>query len=64
MYCPLLAAVSSTHSVSAASVIVATAIATLGMLYRVEKRFWIVEPDAVSMILVISGALLLIYWSG
>ena len=49
---------------SAASVIVATAIATLGMLYRVEKRFWIVEPDAVSMILVISGALLLIYWSG
>lgn len=49
---------------SAASVIVAPAIATLGMLYRVEKRFWIVEPDAVSMILVISGALLLIYWSG
>lgn len=61
---PLLAAASQTHAITAASVIVITALVTLGMLYRAEKRFWIIEPDAVLVMLAVFGALALVYWSG
>jgi cation:H+ antiporter len=57
----LFQAVSPTHAVTALAVIVATAIAVLGQLYHVERRLPIVEPDALLMLLVIGGALALVF---
>jgi len=53
---PILSAVSGVHAVTAAAVILVTCVATMGMLYRVEKRVWLIEPDAILMILLILGA--------
>lgn len=58
----LLAAVSPTHAVTAASVILITAVITVGLLYRVEKRFWIIEPDAILVILLVIAALATVYY--
>jgi len=59
---PLLAAdnLSATHALTAAAVIVVTAAATMGLLYRAEKRFWIIEPDALLVILLVVGSLCLV----
>jgi hypothetical protein len=38
-----------------------TCVAVLGLLYRAEKRYWLVEPDAALMVLLIVGALALVY---
>lgn len=57
---PILPAVSTVHAVTAAAVILVTCVATMGMLYRVEKRVWLIEPDAVLVILLVLGALGLI----
>ena len=61
--CPgsLFQAVSSAHAVTAFAVIVATAITVLGQLYHVERRLPLVEPDALLVILVILGALGLVF---
>lgn len=61
--CPgsLFEAVSSAHAVTAFAVIVATAIAVLGQLYHVERRLPLIEPDALLVILVIVGALGLVF---
>jgi cation:H+ antiporter len=58
---PILAVASSTHAVTAVAVILVTAVATLGLLYRAEKRYWIVEPDAALMVVLIVGALALVF---
>lgn len=58
---PLFAAVSPAHAVTALAVIVATAIAVLGQLYHGERRIPIIEPDAMLMLLVILGGLLLVF---
>ena len=58
---PLFATVSSAHAVTALAVIVATAIAVLGQLYHGERRIPMVEPDAMLMLLVILGGLLLVF---
>ena len=58
---PLFAAVSATHAVTALAVIVATTIAVLGQLYHGERRIPILEPDAMLMVLVILGGLLLVF---
>lgn len=60
----ILAAASAVHSVTAVAVILVTCVATLGMLYRAEKRYWICEPDAVLIILLVLGSLGLIYLLG
>jgi len=57
----LFQAVSPIHAVTALAVIVATAIAVLGQLYHAERRLPIVEPDALLMLLVIGGALALVF---
>ncbi|MGB8854450.1 MAG: hypothetical protein WCC69_12880 [Pirellulales bacterium] len=57
----LFEAVSPAHAVTAFAVIVATAIAVLGQLYHAERRLPVVEPDALLMILVIGGALALVF---
>jgi cation:H+ antiporter len=61
--CPgsLFQSVSSTHAVTAFAVIVATAITILGQLYHAERRLPIIEPDALLVILVIGGALTLVF---
>lgn len=61
--CPgsLFHAVSSAHAVTAFAVIVATAITVLGQLYHVERRMPLIEPDALLVLLVIFGALGLLF---
>lgn len=59
----LLEAASPTHAVTATTVIIVTAVATMGLLYRAERRFWIIEPDAALVILLILGSLALVYFS-
>jgi cation:H+ antiporter len=58
---PLFAAVNPAHAVTALAVIVATATAVLGQLYHEERRLPILEPDAVLVVLVVVGALALVY---
>lgn len=57
----LLTSASPTHAVTAASVILVTAVAVAGLLYRPEKRFWLIEPDALLVILLVFGSLGLVY---
>ena len=57
----LFAAVSPAHAVTAVAVIVATAVAVLGQLYHEERRIPVFEPDAVLVLLVVLGALLMVY---
>jgi cation:H+ antiporter len=57
----LFAAVSPTHAVTAFAVIVATAITVLGQLYHADRRLAVIEPDALLVILVIGGALALVF---
>lgn len=54
---PILSSVSSVHAVTAVAVILVTCVAIQGMLYRVEKRIWLIEPDAILVILLVLGAL-------
>jgi cation:H+ antiporter len=57
----LLSAVSPTHAVTATSVIVVTSVAMMGLLYRAEKRLWMIEPDALLIMVLILAALYAIY---
>lgn len=57
----LFADISPSHAVTSLAVILATAVAVLGQLYHVEKRRRIVEPDALLMLLILGGALFLVY---
>ncbi len=60
----LLEAASATHAVTAVMVILVTTVVIQGLLYRAEKRFWIVEPDAVLVILLVVAALAIVYRIG
>ena len=53
-----------THSVTAGAVILVTALAVVTLLYRPEKRFLLIEPDAVLLAALIFGALWLVYVLG
>ncbi|MBL8850051.1 MAG: hypothetical protein JNG89_10215 [Planctomycetaceae bacterium] len=59
---PILALASDVHLITATAVILVTTIAILGLLYRAEKRYWLVEPDAALMIVLILGSLALVYY--
>lgn len=58
----LLAAASPTHAVTAACTILVTSVAVLGLLYRPEKRYWLIEPDAALVILLVLMSLGLVYY--
>lgn len=62
--CPgsLFETLSPVHAVTAFAVIVATAITVLGQLYHVERRLPLIEPDALLVIVVIGGALGLVFY--
>lgn len=47
---PLFTALSAGHAIAALGIIITTTIATMGLLYRVEKRIWYLEPHAVGVI--------------
>lgn len=57
----LLAAVSPVHAVTALAVVVATAVAVLGQLYQEKRRIPFCEPDAALVMLVVAGALALVF---
>lgn len=57
----LFADISPSHAVTSLAVILATAVAALGQLYHVEKRRRIIEPDALLMLFILGGALILVY---
>ena len=57
---PITAAASGTHVVTAAAVIATTAVASLGLLYRAEKRWFFIEPDAALLITMVLGSLYLV----
>ncbi|MCA9061051.1 MAG: sodium:calcium antiporter [Planctomycetaceae bacterium] len=58
---PVLSQVSDTHLLTAVCVIITTAVATLSLLYRAEKRLWIIEPDAALVALLVCASLYLVY---
>ncbi len=60
----LLSAVSETHAITAGCVLVTTSVALLSVLYRAEKRWWLIEPDAALIALLVVGSLYLVYISG
>lgn len=57
----LLMAASPTHSVTATCTILVTSAAVIGLLYRPEKRYRFIEPDALLVIVLVLGSLGLIY---
>lgn len=57
----LLSVISPVHSVTATAIIIVTAVAILSLLYRAEKRWWVIEPDAALIILLVLGSLTLVY---
>ncbi|TWT93818.1 sodium:calcium antiporter [Stieleria varia] len=56
---PLFSDLGPVHAITALGIIVTTTIAVMGILYRVEKRIWYLEPDAAGVIL---SALLFFYF--
>jgi cation:H+ antiporter len=59
---PLLAQISETHAVTVVAGILITAVATLTLLYRAERRWLFIEPDAVLIASLVVGAMALVYW--
>jgi cation:H+ antiporter len=59
---PLFAVVSQQHAVTCMAVILATMIAIMGQVYRVESRVRFIDPDAWLVILVTLGSLALLYY--
>ena len=60
----LLAAVAPTHALTCLAAITATAVAVMGQLYRVERRIHFIEPDSLLVVLLVGGALVMIYYFG
>lgn len=58
---PLFAALSPTHALTAAWVILITAVAAICLLYRAEKRYWLIEPDAGLLISMVLTAFVMLY---
>jgi cation:H+ antiporter len=61
---PLLADVSSGHAITAFAAILATQVVVLGQLYLVERRRRVIDPDATLVLLIIFGALYIVYQMG
>lgn len=58
---PVLSLVSPVHAITATSVLMTTCVAMLCLLYRAEKRIWIIEPDAALVLIMVLGSLFLVY---
>ncbi len=60
----ILFVVSETHAITAACVLITTAVGLLSILYQPKKRYWLVEPDAALMAILVLGSLYLVYLIG
>lgn len=58
---PLFGAIAATHALTALWGIVMMNIGLMGIVYRVEKRYWLIEPDSLVMILGYLLGLLLLF---
>ncbi len=58
----LLGGVSHVHALTCLAIIIVTAVSLLGLLYNAERRFGSVEGDALLVILLIVGALGMLYF--
>jgi cation:H+ antiporter len=58
---PLLGSVSTVHIITANAVILATSATIMGQLYHAERRHWLIEPDAILVILIVATSLWLIF---
>lgn len=54
----------TTHAVTAACVMIVTCVVLLGLLYRAERRLWVIEYDAALVILLVVGSFWLVYRLG
>lgn len=61
---PILSTIAPTHAITAACVIITTSVALLSILNRAEKRWWLIEPDAALVALLVLGSLYLVYLNG
>jgi len=59
---PILSIVSPIHAFTCLATVLITAIAVMGQLYHLERRRFVIEPDAALIILLVLGALTSIYW--
>lgn len=57
----LMSAVSPNHALTCLATIIVTCVAVAGQLYSVERRLKLIEPDAWLMIVLIAGAIALLY---
>jgi cation:H+ antiporter len=57
----ILAAADPAHAVTATCVILVTTVAMLGILYRAERRYLLIEPDALVVIVLVLVSLGLVY---
>lgn len=59
---PLLTIVSATHAFTALATVLITAVAVMGQLYHMERRRFLIEPDAALIVILVLGALTTVYW--
>ena len=57
----LLSSVSEVHAITATCVLITTAVGLMCILYQAKKRWWLVEPDALLIALLVLGALYLVF---
>lgn len=58
---PVMSQVADVHAITAACVLLTTAVTILCLVYRSEKKWWIIEPDAMLVILLVVGSMYLVY---
>ena len=58
---PVLSLVSPVHAITAACVLVTNCVTILCLLYRAERRIWIIEPDAALVLIMVLGSLFIVY---
>jgi len=58
---PILSLVSPVNAITGVCVVLTTCVTLLCLLYRAEKRLWVVEPDAVLVVLMVLGSLYLVF---
>lgn len=57
----LLNVVSDVHAITAACVLITTAVGLMCILYQPKKRWWLFEPDALLIAVLVIGSLYLVY---
>lgn len=60
---PIFSAAAMTHALTATSIILVTTVVVIALLYRADRRYLLLEPDAIMIILLVLGALYLVYLS-